>query len=207
MGREVVTLGVRETPYKGKYIEDERLVLLTVASRQSQQCPYGHNSSVGKWPASTLMVSWRTEGLGLCCPLRWKGVPRTPAWWAGWRTEFTQSRLKAKWQHINYFQGQSWSVLRFKSGCAKPKVGPAPRQQERGEGFTGRSRSEASVWWVRGPAVALLGKRSWLCVPICSQESVSQIEVHWPWLRLWFARAATKSSESPQWNGLLFKYF
>ena len=203
MGREVVTLEVRETLYKGKYLEDERLVLLTVASRQSQQCPYGHNWSVGKWPASTLMVSWRTEGLGLCCPLRWKGVPRTPAWWAGWRTEFTQGRLKAKWQHINYFQRQSWSVRRFKSGCARPKVGPPTHtQQERG-----RSRSEASVWWVRGPAVALLGKRSWLCVPVCSQESVSQIEVHWPWLRLWFARAATKSSESPQWNGLLFKYF
>lgn len=114
--------------------------------------------------------------------------------------------MKAEWQHVNYFQGQIWSVCRFKSGCAKLKVGP-PHQQERGEDFTGRSRSEASVWWVRGSAVALLGKRSRLCVTVCSQESVSQNEEHRPWLRLWLARAATKPSESPQSNGLLFKYF
>ena len=85
--------------------------------------------------------------------------------------------------------------------------GGTPHQQERGEDFTGRSRSEASVWWVRGSAVALLGKRSRLCVTVCSQESVSQNEEHRPWLRLWLARAATKPSESPQSNGLLFKYF
>ena len=81
-----------------------------------------------------------------------------------------------------------------------------PHQQERGEDFTGGSTSEASVWWVSGSAVALLGKRSWLCVTVCSQVSVSQIEVHRPWLRVWLARTATKPSESPQANGLLFKY-